>query len=40
MFLARAIERIDPTRGNNETPKDEIAIRPLYMKQKSVSENR
>lgn len=33
MFLAKAIERIDPTRGNNATPKEEIAIRPLKMEQ-------
>lgn len=38
MFLAKAIERIDPTRGNNATPKEEIAIRPLKMEQKSTYE--
>lgn len=35
MFLANAIERIDPTRGNKDTPNDDIAIRPLQKDQKS-----
>lgn len=30
MFLAKAIDKIDPTRGNTATTSEEIAIRPIF----------